>query len=165
LIFLFAGCKVQKQLPLSQNETANVSASQYWRVTLNSFKTAAKLAGTIETVQYDGSVTHSNVNEKPSDGYVFVLLNLTVEKTQTGKAKFSWKDTTLQDASGNSYARHKNDTFLEYVGYSPRLKATDQTLGKETGWVCFEVPSNAGTMYLVCNSGDEEMKISVGKVK
>jgi outer membrane biogenesis lipoprotein LolB len=165
LIFLFAGCKAQKQLPLSQNETANVSASQYWRVTLNSFKTAAKLAGTIETVQYDGSVTHSNVNEKPQDGYVFVLLNLTVEKTQNGKAKFSWKDTTLQDASGNIYARHKNDTFLENVGYSPRLRATDQTLGKETGWVCFEVPSNTGTMYLVYNNGDEEMKFSIGKIK
>jgi len=41
LIFLFSGCKAQKQLPLPQNETANVSASQYWKVTLNSFKTVA----------------------------------------------------------------------------------------------------------------------------
>jgi len=165
LIFLFAGCKVQKQPPLPQSETANVSALQYWKVTLNSFKTAAILSGTIDTVQYDGSIARSSVNEKPQDGCVFVLLNLTVEKTQNGKAKFSWKDTSLQDSSGNIYARHKNDTFLENVGYSPRLKATDQTLGKETGWVCFEVPSNAGAMYLVYNSGEEEIKLSIGKVK
>jgi len=165
LICYLVNCKIQKQPSSPQNETANINTSQYWNVKLNDIKAVSSLAGTIDTVQYDGSVTHSNVNKKPKNGYVFLLLNLTIEKTQSGKAKFSWKDTSLQDETGNLYARYEKDTFLENVGYSPRLKATDQTLGKEKGWVCFEIPSKTTTMHLVCNNGEIKIKFSIGKIK
>ncbi|MDR1532429.1 MAG: hypothetical protein LBS62_09670 [Clostridiales bacterium] len=139
--------------------------SQYWRVTVNDVQSSAGLSGTIDMVQYDGSISQSAVNAAPKDGCAFLLLFLTIEKTQGGKALFSWKDTYILDESGGKYQRHENDTFLDNVGYSPRLKATDQALGAETGWACYEVSAGAGALYLVHDGGDGEIRISIGEVR
>jgi len=113
-------------------------------------------------VQYSGETVQSQISEKPAQGNVFVLVRLIIEKEQSGAAAFSWDQLTIQDADGNRYARMENDSFLESYGYT-RQKMTDLTLGKNEGYICFELPDQAasGTITLCYEAEDDSCSIPI----
>jgi hypothetical protein len=142
-------------------ESGWTAASEYWSVTINEAEITDSLSGTVDAIQYNGDIQHSDITKTPQNGKQFVVLNLTIKKTKNGKAVFSWKDVALEDAEGNRYSRLENDSFLENVDRGPRLKATDLTLGSETGYVCFETPEGVGTLWLAHNGAGGEIRLEI----
>jgi hypothetical protein len=141
--------------------SGRTATSEYWSVTINKAEIAGSLSGTIDAIQYNGDVQHSDITKTPQDGKQFVVLNLTIEKTKNGKAVFSWKAAALEDAEGNRYNRLENDSFLENVSREPRLKATDLTLGSETGYACFETPEGIGALWFVHDGAGGEIRLEI----
>ena len=146
--------------PVSDTDSTNdvesktaYAQSDMWRVELLNAEIADSLTATLAAVQYDGDILETQNEVKPSSGNIFLLLNLSVEKIGTGKASFSWSDAHILDKDGNVYYRHPNDTFLANINI-PRLKGTDIVLGKESGYVCFEIPKTASDLQFVADSGN-----------
>ena len=124
-----------------------------WQVGLLGAELADSLTVTMATVQYSGEVLETTSEAKPGNGNTFLLLELTIEKIGTGRASFSWADAHIQDSGGNVYYRHPNDTFLSNLNI-PRLKGTDIVFGKESGYVCFEIPSAAKGLRFIADDGN-----------
>lgn len=134
----------------SEEVPENVSSNQedfLWQLSLVNAEIADNLANTQVFIQYDGVAEEVPYAKSPSDGNTFLLLELNIDKTEAGGQPFSWSDTYVMDGEGNQYKRHENDTFLEDYNL-PRLKATDLTIGSNTGFVCFEIPVGTDTSNL-----------------
>jgi len=74
---------------------------------------------------------------------VFLLLELSIEKTGTGRVSFSWSDAHITNKDGNIYYRHPNDTFLANLNI-PRIRGSDIVFGTEFGYVCTVIQAFAG---------------------
>lgn len=134
-----------------------------WALTVLGAETTTNLSSTQFYVQYGGDLEEVAFNAQPTDGNVFLLLQMTIEKERAGKGVFAWADLSVRDAGGNAFARHKNDTFLESHSLK-RIKSTDLTFGKHEGFLCFELPaaSAAGELTLVyAPEGGEKVEIPV----
>jgi|GEM_PF-1105786 len=133
-----------------------------WAIVLVSSKTADALNATKDVPKYNGDISQETVESKPREGCVYLLLKLEIQKQASGAANFEWKKLSIQDSSGNSYQRMENDTFLETFGYS-RIKSTDLTLGKNEGFVCFEIKkeSAAGGLELIYEDPQGENRIKI----
>jgi len=140
-------------------QASGASESDMWRVDLISAERFDNLTAVMEAVQYDGDLSRTEQDIEPKDGYVFLLLNLSIEKIGTGKASFSWSDAHIEDKNGNSFYRLENDTFISNLKL-PRLKGTDIVLGTETGFVCFEIPKDSGGLRFVSDEGNIIIKIN-----
>ena len=134
------------------NDARTVAESDMWRVELHSAETAESLTATMAAVQYGGGILETTSEVMPESGYVFLLLELTIEKTGTGRASFSWSDAHIVDKEGNKYYRNPNDTFLANLNI-PRIRGTDIVFGTEYGYVCFEILKNADGLKLVAHEG------------
>jgi hypothetical protein len=142
----------------AQTDTAIVAQSDMWRVELISAEVSENLLTSITAVQYGGgSVTTENVVE-PARGNVFLLLELNIEKTGTGRASFTWSDAHIEDAIDNKYYRHPNDTFLTHLNI-PRIRGTDIMFGLEYGFVCFEIPADAYGLRFIADEGNIVIKV------
>jgi len=139
----------------AQSKTAQ---SDMWCVELHGCELADSLTATSAAVQYNGGILETQNEILPESGNTFLLLHLTVEKTGEGKASFSWEDAYVADSSGGRYHRHPNDTFLANLNI-PRLKGTDIVLGKETGFVCYEIPKGAGGLRFVADGGNITLEV------
>ena len=135
------------------SERSNTAQSDMWRVELISAETAESLTATMAAVQYGGDVLITTNDVTPGSGYVFLLLELNIEKTGVGRASFSWNDAHVTDNDGNIYYRHENDTFLTNLNI-PRLRGTDIVFGNDYGYVCFEIREDAGGLLFVADEGD-----------
>ena len=133
-----------------------------WAVSVARASAASALAGSQASLQYDGTLITIPLEQMPKAGHAFLLLDITVEKTGTGKGVFSWSNACVTDAEGNRHPRHENDTFLDLLGYK-RIKATDITFGDNTGSACFEVPEAAldGPLWFLYESGEGTVKIQL----
>ncbi len=114
--------------------------------------------------QYEGDVLDVAHDNAPSEGNVFLILTMTVTKTQTGGEPFDWKKLTVMDADGNTYARLENDSFLSVHTYK-RLPGTALQIGENKGSICFEIPQNTdrGGLKLCYDAGAEGVQtLSIG---
>lgn len=149
--------------PIPPVETNSLpQATSTWRIDLNTFEIADDLSATESIQQYNGDVTQNQIQEKPAAGETFLLINLTIEKQIPGPSSFQWKNLTVEDGNGNSYSRHPNDTFLENYNF-PRIKSTDLTIGKNEGFICFEIPIEIteGSLFLTYKSDEGDIHISL----
>ena len=153
LLLLTAGC--------SKNTTSNQD-NFFWKISLINSEETKNLAATQTFQLYGGALEDVEYKISSTTGYKFLLLELTITKNGVGGNAFSWSDVYVEDEDGNKYKRHENDVFLEDYNI-PRLKATDLTLGKNTGYVCFEVPENVklSSLKLVHDSTDGKNIIAI----
>lgn len=133
---------------------------QAWTIMLEKWEIADDLKGTESALQYNGDITEIQINESPSDGNTFLLVELTIEKQKSGASSFVWKDLFVLDEQGKTYFRHPNDTFLENYNF-PRIKSTDLTIGKNKGFICFEIPKSITNdkLFLVYESPEGVVQI------
>ncbi len=145
LLLLCAGCTAQAKAPADAALTAD--ASLLWQISVETSEITSSISSTEAMVTYGGDVNQVSHSDDPSEGNVYLLLLLNIDKTQAGKDKFLWSDLSVVDADGNTYARMANDTFLETHGL-PRVKATDLSIGNNHGYACFEIPATADACKL-----------------
>jgi hypothetical protein len=70
-------------------------------------------------------------------------MEITITKVDNqSTASFDWHSLLVIDASGNSYHRLDNDTFLEQYQYTPRITGLPLRFGENTGWLCYEIPAS-----------------------
>ena len=151
------------------NETSQIveNTSQLWDVQINRAETASSMEGSQSILQYNGEEETIPVQELPGDGNVFLLLDLTITKKETGKGTFSWKNTYILDEQGNKYKRNSNDTFLQEFGLT-RLKNVDITFGTNKGYVCYEVSNSIikGNLWFIYEAQNgEKIKIKINNIK
>lgn len=133
-----------------------------WTVSVQDVQVKEVLESTDNVRQYDGSIAKVAHQNAPSEGNVFVVVNLDMKKNVSGNHPFVWENMVLQDADGNAYERAK-DVFLTDYKYD-RLPATDLKLDAK-GWACYEVPAAAANkeMKLVYKENGKENVMSVKK--
>ena len=150
VILLLVACRSDSD---SDTNTSNIAESEMWRVELHSYETAESLSATIAAVQYGGGVLETESEVVADRGNTFLLLGLTIEKIGEGRGSFSWDDAHVSDSDGNIFYRHPNDTFLAHLSI-PRMRGTDIVFGKESGYVCFEIPLGTEGLSFVADGGD-----------
>jgi hypothetical protein len=157
-ILFLSACSEKAATGVLDTQTA---AIDQWEITILNREITTDLSGTQSVVQYGGDSQDIAFNEKPADGYVFVLLDLTIEKTATRQSKFVWANAYLTDGEGNKFYRHENDTFLTNFNL-PRIKSTDLVFGSHQGFVCYEVPQGGieGELFFVY-SGETGNQIEI----
>ena len=139
LLLFTAGCAAQTKAPAKAAESA-ADASLVWQVSVEASEITESISSTQAVVAYGGDVSQVSHSDQPSEGNVYLLVLLNIDKVQAGKDKFLWSNLSVVDADGNTYTRMANDTFLETHGL-PRVKATDLSIGNNHGYICFEVPA------------------------
>ena len=164
LLFIFAAASALSLMACGQPNGAagGVHEIDGWSVSVTHCEVAEDLSTTQSAVQYDGESVSYDVSEKPQEGNVFVLIEMVIEKEGTGASKFLWDNAYVEDAQGARYNRHANDTFLRSFKL-PRIKSTDLVLGKNEGFACYELPSDAakGDLYFVYETDGGSAKIQI----
>ena len=148
--------------PGRSEAVADVTQSEMWTVELSRAEMTDTLTATLAAIQYGGDILETVSEIVPGAGNSFLLLELTIEKTGVGRASFSWGEAHITDKDGNIYYRHPNDTFLTNLGI-PRLKGTDIVLGKESGYICFEIPKDASDLRFRADDGAIDIGIPNGR--
>ena len=131
-----------------------------WVVELIKWETASDLKGTQSAQQYNGDVTRIQFSEKPADGKIFLLIEMSIDKQIPGPSTFDWDQLYIVDSVGNQYHRMENDTFLQNFNF-PRIKSTNLTIGENKGFICFEIPIEASEqkLELVISNADGTQNI------
>ena len=150
-ILLLASCA-------SSASRQQYAESEMWAVELISAETADSLLATEAAQQYGGGVVTTETEIAPTDGFLFLLLEMRITKIGEGRASFSWNDAHIADSDGNTYYRHPNDTFLSNLNI-PRLRSIDIVLGSENGFACFEVPATATDLRFKADEGRISIEI------
>jgi hypothetical protein len=127
LVLSLTGCQAARS-PSAPPSSSNVA----WQIQVSRFEIKENLNAVESVTQYDGSkidVVHQQ------------------SETQTS-SPFDWQWLVVRDASGNSYQRIANDTFLEQFQFTPRLTGLQLRLGDYTGWMAYQIPASAATRKL-----------------
>ena len=161
LAFALSGCQATGT---SDSLTPTLSLS--WKIEVSKFDIKDNL-NTIESVtQYDGSKIDVVHTQSPDAGYVYLIMDVTIRKANNqSTSPFDWQWLVVKDASGNSYHRLENDTFLEQHQYSPRITGLELRFGENTGWMGFEIPASAATgkLTLAYTAEESQQEISLQK--
>ena len=165
LLLLTAGCAAQAKVPTDAAESA-ADSSLIWQISVEASEITDSISSTQAVVAYGGDVSQVSHSDAPSEGNVYLLVLLSIDKAQAGKDKFLWSDLSVVDADGNAYTRMANDTFLETHGL-PRVKATDLSIGNNHGYICFEVPAtlDASKLTLVYDADGSAQQIALSPSK
>jgi hypothetical protein len=139
IILLLAACLLVFAIPAAAEETA-VETQFHWNMGVLLWETAESLAATEAITNYEGYVNTAVHEDAPADGCVYLLVKLSLQKTEAGGEGFQWEKLYALDAEGNRYLRMENDTFLETYGFK-RLPATELRIGDQQGFIAFEVPA------------------------
>ena len=134
-----------------------------WSVELRAAAVQEALHTAAGMKQYDGSVLDVAYDDEPTAGNVYLILTLTVAKTEAGGGSFDWSNLSVRDADGGSYARMADDAFIQNHTYN-RMPGTTLQIGENKGSICFEIPADAakGDLTLVYDAGDAgEIAIAV----
>ena len=134
-----AGCAAQEKVPATA-AAPTADSSLVWQISVEASEITDSISSTQAVVAYGGDVSQVSHSDQPSEGNVYLLVLLNIDKVQAGKDKFLWSNLSVVDADGNTYTRMANDTFLETHGL-PRVMATDLSIGNNHGYICFEVPA------------------------
>lgn len=167
LLLFTAGCAAQAKAPATAAAPA-ADSSLVWQISVEASEITGSISSTQAVVAYGGDVSQVSHSDQPSEGNVYLLVLLNIDKAQAGKDKFLWSDLSVVDADGKAYTRMANDTFLETHGL-PRVKATDLSIGNNHGYICFEVPAtvDASKLALVYSAegSAQQIALSPGKSK
>ena len=165
LLLLCAGCAAQAKTP-AEAAAPTADSSLIWQISVEASEITDSISSTQAVVAYGGDVSQVSHSDHPSEGNVYLLVLLNIDKAQAGKDKFLWSDLSVVDADGNAYTRMANDTFLETHGL-PRVKATDLSIGNNHGYICFEVPAtvDASKLTLVYSAEGSAQQIALSPSK
>ena len=144
IILLLSGCGLGN----SSSDIKKEFDIDGFLITVKDYILEDDLSGTTDSVQYDGAIQKIEYEQKASDGKVFLLLNIKVEKQQGENKNFTWDDVYIRDSKDNKYPRHDNDTFLENYGFE-RIKSIDLNFGANEGYACFEISKDLSKKGLV----------------
>lgn len=158
-----AGTAEQATVSAVEEASAAVEQESSWNITVMNSQIVEAFTGTENSMQYNGENISTEIQETPGEGNVFLLIEMQIEKVQTGASAFLWDHLYISDSSGNRYQRCANDSFLESYGYT-RIKSTDLTLGAYEGCICFEVPDETDVDALTMHyeSDEETLSITLG---
>jgi hypothetical protein len=122
------------------------SSTLAWQIQVSRFEIKDNLNAVESVTQYNGSKIDEVHKQSPDAGSVYLIINASISKSgvQSG-TPFDWKWLVVKDASGNSYNRLENDTFLEQFQYTPRITGLTLRLGEYSGWMCYQIPASAAT--------------------
>lgn len=165
LLLLTVGCAAQAKAPAEAASTP-ADSSLLWQISVEESEITDSISSTQAVVAYGGDVSQVSHSDAPTEGNVYLLVLLNIDKAQAGKDKFLWSDLSVVDADGNAYSRMANDTFLETHGL-PRVKATDLSIGNNHGYVCFEIPAtlDASKLKLVYSAEGSAQQIALSPSK
>jgi hypothetical protein len=141
--------------------SAVIDQSGYiWTITVDRWEISDALNATQSVMQYNGVATNIQYEEKPADGHTFLLMRLTIEKQSAGPSTFQWDQLYVVDGAGHQTQRHPNDTFLANYNLL-RIKSTDLVIGRNEGYLCFEIPLSASydDLILTYESGEGILEI------
>ena len=127
-----------------------------WQIELRNSEVKASLHTDEGVQQYDGEVLNVAHDNAPSEGNVFLILTLTINKSAVGGGGFDWTKLSVRDEKGNAYPRMTDDSFLSSHTYH-RLQGTKLQIGESKGSICFEIPEGVskGHLRLEYDAGDE----------
>jgi hypothetical protein len=137
-----------------------------WQIKVSSFEIKDSLNAVESVTQYNGSKIDVVHTQTPDAGYVYLILDVTVSKKDTqSTASFDWQWLVVKDASGNSYHRLENDTFLEQYQYSPRITGLELRFGENSGWMAYEIPASVatGNLTLAYTASESQQEIFLKK--
>ncbi len=136
-----------------------------WTVNVNRTDLKKNLSSVQAITQYDGSEINVSHAQSPASGDVYLILNVTISKTGSQSSLFDWQFLMVKDASGNTYPRLSNDTFLLLYQYSPRITGLKIQLGDYTGWMAYEIPASAakGELTLSYTAAGSQQEIVLQK--
>jgi hypothetical protein len=154
LVFLLGGCASAKEIS---------NSALTWKIDVSKHELKEGLHAVESVVQYDGSKMDVEHEQSPTEGAMYLILNIKISKIGDEPVPFDWKKLAVQDQAGNTYARHGNDTFLEQYNYIPRLTGLEIRFGENEGWLCFEIPAEAakGKLTLIYSADGSQQEISL----
>jgi hypothetical protein len=114
-----------------------------WQIEVSKYEIKDSLNVLESVPQYNGSKIDVLHTQNPETGNVYLIMEITITKVDNqSTASFDWHSLLVIDASGNSYHRLDNDTFLEQYQYTPRITGLPLRFGENTGWLCYEIPAS-----------------------
>ncbi len=134
-----------------------------WNIQIMQVEIKSVLKTTEIVTLYNGDKSEIDHENVPSQGNVFVILNLSVDKIGSETSSFESMDMVVMDTKGNSNQRLENDSFIEQHNFSPRMTGLPIRFGETKGWICFEVPQTAvdGKLFLVYTSSEGQQKYEI----
>lgn len=139
----------------------NLEASAHaagWDFTVEEYQLSDSLEDISTTVGYGGSSTSNEISEEPEPGKKFLLIHMTLEKTE-GSETIDWKNMKLVDSSEKTYSR-LHDSFIEDFGFK-RMKGTSLSFGHNQGWIAFEVDGDAEDFVLQYSFNNETVELDL----
>lgn len=111
-----------------------------WDIKINNVQALEKFFISKDVETYTGDMIVSELEEKPNEGFVFVRVDLTVQKEEKDNNTFNSAELILQ-VNNQTYSRLNDDSFLGHYNIKPftRLKIKK---GKHSGSIVFEIPEN-----------------------
>jgi hypothetical protein len=141
LVLSLSGCQTSK-MP----STLPSGSTLAWQIQVSSFEIKDNLNAVESVTQYNGSKIDVVHKQNPDAGFVYLIMDVSISKSEIqSSTPFDWQWLVVMDASGNSYHRLENDTFLEQFQYTPRITGLELRLGEYTGWMCFQIPASVAT--------------------
>jgi hypothetical protein len=137
-----------------------------WQIEVSSFEIKDTLNYVESVTQYNGSKIDVVHTQTPDAGYVFLIMDVTISKNDNqSTASFDWQWLLVKDASGNTYHRLENDTFLEQYQYTPRITGLELRFGENTGWMAYEIPASAaaGKLTLAYTAQESQQELVLQK--
>ncbi len=156
-----AGCQAPQATPTRINASA-----QPWQIQVVKFEIKSSLNATQSVTQYNGSKIDVVHTQNPDAGNVYLIINVTINKTDNqSTAPFDWQWLVVRDASGNSYHRLANDSFLEQYQYTPRITGLELRFGENSGWMAYEIPAStaSGKITLAYTAPGNQQEIILQK--
>jgi hypothetical protein len=145
LVLILSACQASQAA-----STQPPASAQPWQVTIAKFEIKNSLNSTESVTQYNGSKIDVVHTQSPDAGNVYLIMDGTVSKTDNqSSAPFDWQWLVVKDASGKSYQRLANDTFLEQYQYTPRITGLELRFGENSGWMAYEIPTSAAAGKLI----------------
>ena len=157
LALTLSGCQAPKTTP---------TLSLTWQIEVSKLEIKDNLNNVESVTQYDGSKIDVVHSQSPEAGNVYLIMDVTISKTNNQSATpFNWQWLVVEDASGNSYHRLENDTFLEIYRYKPRITGLELRFGQNIGWMCYEIPASVATgkLTLAYTAEESQQEIVVQK--
>jgi hypothetical protein len=155
-------CCMAWNLSGCQPAPAASSSTGPWQVKVAQIEIKDSLHYVESVTQYDGSTIDVDHSQSPDAGDVYLIMDVTVSKTDNqSTSPFDWQELLVVDASGNSYPRLENDTFLTQYQYNPRITGLELRFGENSGWMAYEIPasSSTGKLTLVYTAQDSYQEI------
>jgi hypothetical protein len=141
LVLSLSGCQTSKR-PSALPSGSTLA----WQIQVSRFEIKDNLNAVESVTQYNGSKIDVDHKQSPDAGSVYLIIRASISKSGVQSSNpFDWKWLVVRDASGNSFPRVENDTFLEQFQYTPRITGLQLRLGNYTGWMCYQIPASAAT--------------------